>query len=425
MKATSFASALLAAALWTSSGWGYCPSYTASSPNNSHGCVEEAAQGTNPTVAQWQDIFALVAQGPAVWGNAGPSVGNINEGCGKPTVKHSIPPQFPCELLKAIAMAESGWQQFCVPSGPSDQVGKPSQTIISFDCGYGIGQVTSGMRIQDATPKFDRKRVANDPTYNLATGTQILAAKWGYTKCVGDAIPRTIEHWYIATWAYNGLAWSNNPNNPNLDPGRGIYNPSTGGSFTYQEKVFGRIENPPSGGQWQSVALAYPDRAECGSSGTPPALSEPSCSSPTNCTTKRVTHLSSCFGANGNAGSAGTSGTSGTSGAAGMGGTAGTMGTMGEAGMAAGSGQAGTGQAGTEQAGANQTGTSGASGNAGSGAGANSPSPPTLRFTRPSSTVEASCRVAMSSSEDSRQRWLSVAWLAMAFGWRRSRRKNS
>ena len=37
------------------------------------------------------------------------------------------------------------WKQFCVPELPADQVGGPSRTIISFDCGYGIGQVTSGM----------------------------------------------------------------------------------------------------------------------------------------------------------------------------------------------------------------------------------------------------------------------------------------
>ena len=106
--------------------------------------------------------------------------------------------------------------QFCVPSTPSDEVGGASRTLISFDCGYGIGQVTSGMHTGE-NPGFDRAHVASDPTYNLATGTRILAVKWVATNCVGDNQPTVIEHWYAATWAYNGLAYVNNPSNPNYD----------------------------------------------------------------------------------------------------------------------------------------------------------------------------------------------------------------
>ena len=94
-------------------------------------------------------------------------------------------------------MQESGWRQFCVPDTPADQVGGASRTIISFDCGYGVGQVTSGMH-KGETPAFDRARVANDATYNLATGTLILADKWRATNCVGDNQPRTVEDWYVA-----------------------------------------------------------------------------------------------------------------------------------------------------------------------------------------------------------------------------------
>src|SRR5204862_6412484 len=122
-------------------------------------------------------IFATVSGGPAAWGTQGPAVGNLNQGCNKPMAPVSIAAKFPCELLKAIAMQESSWKQFCVPTTPASQVGGASRTIISFDCGYGIGQVTSGMRTFDPTPGFDRMRVASDPLYNLATGTQILAGK--------------------------------------------------------------------------------------------------------------------------------------------------------------------------------------------------------------------------------------------------------
>lgn len=320
MSAATFSFAFDAAA--------YCPCYTLSSASNDHECGIEAVPGTNPTPAQWQDIFDLVAQGPSVWGTAGPDVGDIGQGCGKPEPLHDVPARFPCELLKAIAMAESGWKQFCVPETPADQAGPPERTIISFDCGYGVGQVTSGMHSGE-TPSFDRQRVASDATYNLATGTQILASKWRATNCVGDNQPGVVEHWYTAAWAYNGLAWSNNPNNPNHDPNRGVYDPSVGGSYAYQEKVFGRIEHPTSG-YWNSVALAYPDRADCGDGGSPPELPEPSCASPTDCNNTRGTHQSECFttdppdgGTGGSAGAAGAGAGGGSGGSTGMGGAAG------------------------------------------------------------------------------------------------------
>jgi hypothetical protein len=237
--------ALLGAALFsTTAAAQFCPSYTLSSVPNTLKCGVEAVPGTNPTPAQWQSIFALVSRGPAAWGPNGPAVGNIGSGCGKPQPTTQVPARFPCELLKAIAMQESSWKQFCVPTTPADQVGKSSRTIISFDCGYGIGQVTSGMHIGES-PAFDRARVASDPTYNMAAGTQILADKWKFTQCVGDNQPGLIEDWYTATWAYNGLATSNNPNNPAYSTTRGIYNPQVGGSRPYQEKVFGWMEHPP------------------------------------------------------------------------------------------------------------------------------------------------------------------------------------
>lgn len=271
----------------------FCPSYTLSSTNNNANCGVEAVNGTNPTVAQWQNIFQLVAQGPSGWGSSGPSVPDIGQGCGKPMPTIQVPAKFPCELLKCIAQVESNWTQFCVPTTPADQVGGPSRTIISFDCGYGIGQVTSGMHIGEA-PNFDRARVASDPTYNMATGTRILGDKWRATRCVGDNQPSIIEHWYSATWAYNGLSYTNNPNNPNFSSTRGVYNPAVGGAAPYQEKVFGRMQYPTSG-RWTSVSVAYPRLSDIGTTGSPNTLPEPTCGSPTSCATTRPTHVSSCF----------------------------------------------------------------------------------------------------------------------------------
>jgi len=303
----------------------YCPSYTFSSSNNNNSCGIEAVEGTNPTTAEWQPIFDLVAKGPAAWGDAGPTVSDIGQGCGKPEAYQTVAARFPCELIKAIARAESAWKQFCIPTTPSDQVGGPERTIISFDCGYGIAQVTSGMHIGE-DPDFDRERVADDPTYNLATGTRILAAKWKATECVGDNQPSVIEHWYSATWAYNGLAYSNNPNNPNFDPARGVWDPSVGGSAPYQEKVFGRMEH--TGELWEPTEVAYPELGFIGDSNKPGELPEPSCASPTNCDDTRPTHVTICHddgeGGQGGAGEGGASASS--SSAAGVGAAGGAAG---------------------------------------------------------------------------------------------------
>ena len=272
----------------------YCPCYSPSSSKNTYHCAIEGVAGVNPTLAQWQSVFALVSKGPAAWGSAGPAVGALTQGCGKPQTARPVAARFPCELLKAMAMQESGWRQFCVTDVPSDEIDGGSRTIISFDCGYGVSQVTSGMHIGEA-PTFDRARVASDATYNLATGTRILHDKWQYPYCVGDKQPEIIEHWYTAIWAYNGLSYSNNPNNPTFSSTRGVYNPAVGGAAPYQEKVFGLIEHPPSAAHWSPVALAYPTPGSQGSSGAPPDLAEPTCASPTSCASKRPIHRSACL----------------------------------------------------------------------------------------------------------------------------------
>lgn len=319
----------------------YCPCYSPGSAFNSYNCGVAASNGTNPTDAQWAGIFDLVSQGPSVWGSAGPAVSDIGQGCGKPEPNHNVPARFPCELLKAIAKVESGWRQFCVPTTPSDEKGGASRTIISFDCGYGVGQVTSGMHAGE-TPSFDRQKVASDPTYNLATGTQILASKWKATSCVGDNQPTIVEDWYVATWAYNGLAYVNNPNNPNYASNRGVYDPAVGDPAPYQEKVFGWIEHP-SNGQWPSVALAYPNPANVGGSGSPPDLPEPDCASPTNCAAHRSVHTTMCGATNtGGAGGGGGAGASSTSsGLGGAGATAGAGPQAVGAGVTSGAGGAG------------------------------------------------------------------------------------
>lgn len=273
----------------------FCPCYAPSSSSNTHNCGVDPAPGANPSVAEWLPIFTLVSGGPMRWGTQGPSVPDIGQGCGKPEATHDVAAVFPCELLRAIAMQESGWRQFCVPDQPADQVGPPERTIISFDCGYGVGQVTSGMHTGEM-PMFDRARVAGDATYNLATGTLILADKWRATHCVGDNQPKIVEDWYVATWAYNGLAFSNNPNNPSYDAMRPVCNPAAGcAGRPYQERIFGWMEFPPDAQHWSPMKPAYPDRANIGMSGVPPDLPEPNCAGPTDCANQRSVHVSACL----------------------------------------------------------------------------------------------------------------------------------
>jgi hypothetical protein len=313
-RGVSFLAALAAALLTAKAARaGYCPCFTASSTHNERGCAIEAVAGANPTIDAWNEIFDLVARGPAAWGDAGPPVADIGQGCGGSEPPQDVPARFPCELLKAIAMQESAWQHFCVPSTPADQAGLASRTIISRDCGYGVGQVTSGMR-EGETADFDRARVAADPIYNLATGTRILAAKWKVTKCVGDRQPAVIEHWYSAAWAYNGLSYVNNPNNPNYEPGRGVWNPAIGGAAPYQERVFGRLEL--TDGRWTEVLVAYPNPGEIGGGSAPNELPDPSCASPTDCVSTRPLHTTQCGDESGDGGGGSGAGEDGGSGGA-------------------------------------------------------------------------------------------------------------
>ncbi|WP_437535416.1 hypothetical protein WME79_14370 [Sorangium sp. So ce726] len=386
----------------------YCPCFTASSAYNDRGCAIEAVPGINPSVAEWNAIFDRVSRGPAAWGDAGPEAFDLGQGCDLPEARHAVPATFPCELLKAIAMQESGWQQFCAPDRPMDQAGGSSRTIISFDCGYGASQITSGMRSGD-NPDFDPRRVAAEPTYNAATGTQILASKWKATRCIGDRQPAFIEHWYSAVWAYNGLAYVNNPNNPNYDAGRGVYDPAIGGAVPYQERVFGWMEH--TGGRWERTEVAYPDLGEIGGTGAPPALSDPRCASPTDCTRKRPLHLTRCADDGGETGGGGAGG----DGVAGSGG--GNGGSGGEGGGTGGRGGAGGSGGDAGDAGGAPITTAG-HGGAGAPVGNDDDDDETT-----STTVgiygRCSCDAPGSGAAAGAASWLSLGAGALAVAWRR------
>ncbi|SCF43349.1 hypothetical protein GA0070564_10996 [Micromonospora mirobrigensis] len=112
------------------------------------------------------------------------------------------------------------------------------------DCGYGVGQVTDGMRKagkekpgETARPADHQRAIALDYAANIAAALQILQDKWNQTYNanlrINNADPTRIENWYFAAWAYNsgfypdkgdgspwGVGWGNNPINPRYDPAR-------------------------------------------------------------------------------------------------------------------------------------------------------------------------------------------------------------
>ena len=207
----------------------------------------------------------------------------IDDGVGKPHPTDKISLHFPCSLLKAISVQESvGWHRFCVPTGPDCPA--VSRTLIAFDCGYGLMQVTSGMTV-GATSAYDADRVAGEAAYNVAVGSQILAEKWAATPSVGDNRVDAIEDWYFSVWAYNVLAFNNNASNPAYAADRPPYRDPgglSGGEYPCQELIWGYVRHPvlaPDGSEaYKSWPLSYPLRAEiCASCGGPSAsISDPS-----------------------------------------------------------------------------------------------------------------------------------------------------
>ncbi|MEV0281696.1 SGNH/GDSL hydrolase family protein [Streptomyces sp. NPDC050610] len=147
----------------------------------------------------------------------------------------------------------------------------------SSDCGYGVGQVTDGMRLSghekpgetgSTDPKV-QKLIAIDYASNIAASMKILADKWNEVHKDGEKItvnnddPSRVENWFTAAWNYNlglnpksdasnkgghwGLGWYNNPANPVYKKGAWDH-PFLDGNLSdaahpqywpYEEKVMG------------------------------------------------------------------------------------------------------------------------------------------------------------------------------------------
>ncbi|MBT2694448.1 cell wall-binding repeat-containing protein [Bacillus sp. ISL-55] len=152
-----------------------------------------------------------------------PPVPVINKYLTDAALKFDVPP----EIVKAIAMEESGWQQF-----------KDGQPYISEVDGRGIGI----MQITDQGD-FDQEKLKTDIKYNIEIGVKILDQKFRAVNSnklptVNDNDRHILESWYFAVLAYNGQVQKNSP----------IYKP--GGqtnTAAYQEKVYTYLNNKNPG----------------------------------------------------------------------------------------------------------------------------------------------------------------------------------
>ena len=196
--------------------------------------------------------------------------------------RSSVEPVIPPILLKSISWIESVTTQ-TTRDAPFGGIGP---ALISFDCGHGVMQVTSGMTVPLGTDGFatpDQLLVATHYAYNIARGAVILADKWNaapdYRPIAGtdtDSDPSIVENWYFAVWSYNGFTGpgAKRSNHP-MDPVYGAWprtpyscgaaNDGFGhnrGSYPYQELVWGCATRPPvvDGRQlWAPFELSLPD----------------------------------------------------------------------------------------------------------------------------------------------------------------------
>ncbi|MFE3288068.1 hypothetical protein ACFXJJ_33885, partial [Streptomyces sp. NPDC059233] len=151
------------------------------------------------------------------------------------------------------------------------------------DCGYGITQITDGMRMHGrekpgevaTLSTLQQEAAALDYTANIAAGQRVLADKWNITNqdglVVNNGDPKYIENWFFALWAYNsgyypkaaagnngglwGVGFTNNPANPLWKANRTPFLEGPAGAddysqaahpqdWPYQEKVIGWAARP-------------------------------------------------------------------------------------------------------------------------------------------------------------------------------------
>ncbi|MCK9487295.1 MAG: hypothetical protein M0R73_11450 [Dehalococcoidia bacterium] len=188
-------------------------------------------------------------------------------------------PFIPSVLLKAISWVESD-MTMAQRSVRFDSIG---EALVSFDCGHGMMQVTTGMTVPLGAgnkPSDRQALIATHYAFNAARGAQILAEKWNAAPeqrpIVGTdtaSAPEVIENWYYAVWGYNGFTgpgstMSNHPLDPQLASPRAAFRcdgTQARNRYPYQELVWGCLANPGQrNGQalWEDVDASLPDMTD-------------------------------------------------------------------------------------------------------------------------------------------------------------------
>ncbi|MDP6605625.1 MAG: hypothetical protein QF664_05135 [Dehalococcoidia bacterium] len=188
--------------------------------------------------------------------------------------------RVPATLLKAIAWEESTLTM----ASRATHFESTGTALVSFDCGHGVMQVTTGMTVPlgiGGVPSSRQVNVATHFGYNIARGAVILADKWnaasGTRPVVGidtGSNPTLVENWYFATWGYNGFAGpgsfsSNHPQDPSFGawprPAYRCDGTQSRRRYPYQELVWGCMASPPArdgAPLWRPVAATLPDLSQ-------------------------------------------------------------------------------------------------------------------------------------------------------------------
>ena len=196
--------------------------------------------------------------------------------------RHLEPARVPPVLLKSIAWIESAITQ----AGTLIPFGSIGPALVSFDCGHGVTQLTTGMTVPEGElgrGSPEQALVATHFAYNIARGARVLVDKWNKapeerpvagTDTIGH--PAVVENWYFAVWSYNGFTGpgATRSNHP-MDPIYGTWprqpyscGPKEDGLghnralYPYQELVFGCATNPPEvDGEplWAAQPVTLPD----------------------------------------------------------------------------------------------------------------------------------------------------------------------
>ena len=246
------------------------------------------AFSTSPTTYETTEDRALYMQAMDLAGYnmlfpGDPFFSQLKEGQGVRTSRTmSTDVYVPPTLLKAISWIESVTTQ----SAGSVPFGSIGPALVSFDCGYGVAQVTSGMTTplgDGGRPTEDQALVATNFAYNIGRGMAILVDKWNAAPASRPIVgidtasdPHILENWYYAVWSYNGFTGpgANRSNHP-LDPVYGAWprtpyscGPANDGLghnrslYPYQELVYGCIAHPPivqGKPLWNPVPVTLPD----------------------------------------------------------------------------------------------------------------------------------------------------------------------